>query len=282
MIEPQETLPMSAPKSDRLEDDRRFATTLARGLSVLRAFRPSDDGLGNAEISERTGIPKATVSRLTFTLQSLGYLNHAHRHDRYRPGPALLALGNVASSSISFVELSNSIMQRLADETGTLALLLVRDGKKLLIAKTWRPRNVSSLWLEVGHRVPVNNSSSGHAMLAAVTDDGFARMMDDIDGDRGLAEERAREVRRDAYSQLIAQGYVIADPTEYFAPHIHAVAVPFQSRDLSEPVVFTCGALPADLTQERMREEVGPKLAEGVRELENLMGLPSAIVRRSG
>ena len=70
--------------------DRRFATTLARGLSVLRAFRPSDDGLGNAEISERTGLPKSTVSRLTFTLQSLGYLTHAGRHDLYRPGPALL------------------------------------------------------------------------------------------------------------------------------------------------------------------------------------------------
>jgi len=28
--------------------DRRFATTLARGLMVLRAFRASDDGLTNA------------------------------------------------------------------------------------------------------------------------------------------------------------------------------------------------------------------------------------------
>ncbi len=43
-----------------LEKDRRFATTLARGLSVLRAFRPSDDGLDNAEISDRTGLPKST------------------------------------------------------------------------------------------------------------------------------------------------------------------------------------------------------------------------------
>lgn len=58
-------------------NDRRFATTLARGLSVLRAFRPSNDGLGNAEIAERTGLPRSTVSRLTFTLQTLGYLTHA-------------------------------------------------------------------------------------------------------------------------------------------------------------------------------------------------------------
>ncbi|WP_146585725.1 IclR family transcriptional regulator [Puniceibacterium confluentis] len=263
------------------ETDRRFATTLARGLAVLRAFRPSDDGLGNAEISERTGLPKSTVSRLTFTLQSLGYLNHARRHDRYRPGPALLALGNVAASSISFVDLSGSIMQRLADETGTLALLLVRDQNKLLIVKTWRPRNLASLWLEVGHRLPFNGSSSGHAMLSALSEEMFERAVAEADGDRGLTPERAAVIRRDGYAQLLASGTVIADPAEYFATSIHAVARPFHSRDLSEPVIFTCGAMPADLSLERMRAEVGPALNEAVRELERMMGQGSSIAMRS-
>lgn len=176
---------------DEIETDRRFATTLARGLSVLRAFRSSDDGLGNADISERTGIPKSTVSRLTFTLQKLGYLTHARRHDRYRPGPALLALGNMASASISFVDLSSPLMQRLADETGTLALLLVRDDGKLLIVKTWRPRGVASLWLEVGHRLPFNGTSSGHALLASTSEEGFDQIVTAADGDRGL-NSRAR------------------------------------------------------------------------------------------
>ena len=40
------------------EDDRNFATALARGLSVLRAFRTDDDGLSNAQIAERTGLPQ--------------------------------------------------------------------------------------------------------------------------------------------------------------------------------------------------------------------------------
>ena len=262
------------------ENDRRFATTLARGLAVLRAFRPSADGLGNAEISDRTGIPKSTVSRLTFTLQSLGYLNHARRHDRYRPGPALLALGNVASSSISFVDLSGNIMQPLADDTGTLALLAVRDGTRLLIAKTWRPRGVSSLWLEVGHRLPLNGSSSGHAFLAALPEESFAKIVEAVDGDRGLTPARALSVRKAAYSQLLTSGFVIADPDDYFAANIHAVSKPFHSRDLSEPVVFSCGAMPADLTVQRMQTEVGPKLNEAVQELERIMGQRSAISMR--
>ncbi|MBY6059311.1 IclR family transcriptional regulator [Leisingera daeponensis] len=257
---------------DEIETDRRFATTLARGLSVLRAFRSSDDGLGNADISERTGIPKSTVSRLTFTLQKLGYLTHARRHDRYRPGPALLALGNMASASISFVDLSSPLMQRLADETGTLALLLVRDDGKLLIVKTWRPRGVASLWLEVGHRLPFNGTSSGHALLASTSEEGFDQIVTAADGDRGLTRERATEIRRMAHNQLVTTGFVVTDPDEYFASNIHAVASPFYSRDLSEPVIFTCGALPEMLSVPRMRTEVGPKLRETVQELERIMG----------
>ena len=251
--------------------DRRFATTLARGLGVLRAFRPSDDGLSNAEISERTGLPKSTVSRLTFTLQALGYLTHARHHDRYRPGPALLVLGNTATASISFLDMAAPLMQALADETGTLSLLLVRDGAKMLVVKTWRPRDVASLWLEVGHRLPFNGSSSGQAFLGALPADAFARVVEEAGGDRDLTPARAEALRRDAAGQLVGQGFVIADPQRYFA-RIHAVATPFQPRDLSEPVIFTCGAMPEMLSLERMRGDVGPKLRAAVDELERRLG----------
>ncbi|MFD1695564.1 IclR family transcriptional regulator [Roseibium aestuarii] len=253
------------------ENDRRFATTLARGLSVLRAFRVSDNGLGNAEIAERTGLPKSTVSRLTFTLQALGYLSHARRHDRYRPGPALLALGNIASAAISFVDLSETLMQRLADDTGTMALLAVQDQDRMMLVKTWRPRTVASIWLEIGHRLPINGSSSGHALMASLSEEGFDRLYAEIASDE-LPRERAIEMRRKANGQLMSRGFVIADPADYFSRNVNAVSVPFYARDLSEPVIFTCGATPEDLTMERMISEVGPKLKTAVRELERMMG----------
>ena len=55
-------------------DDRKFVVALARGLEVLRAFTPSEGLLGNQEIAARTGLPKATVSRLTYTLTMLADL----------------------------------------------------------------------------------------------------------------------------------------------------------------------------------------------------------------
>ncbi|MFX4601082.1 helix-turn-helix domain-containing protein, partial [Acinetobacter baumannii] len=56
------------------EKDPRFVTALARGLELLRAFRRNESMLGNLELAQRTGLPKPTVSRLTYTLAKLGYL----------------------------------------------------------------------------------------------------------------------------------------------------------------------------------------------------------------
>ncbi len=60
--------PEQAPK------DRKFVEALARGLEVLRAFTHGHAVRGNQDIARITGLPKPTVSRLTYTLTQLGYL----------------------------------------------------------------------------------------------------------------------------------------------------------------------------------------------------------------
>ncbi len=48
---------------------------------------------GNQEIARRTGLPKPTVTRLTYTLTQLGYLNYSPRLERYSLATGVLALG---------------------------------------------------------------------------------------------------------------------------------------------------------------------------------------------
>ena len=82
---PADTALVSADAARPAEDgDRNFVTALARGVELLRAFGPDDDFLGNAELSRRTGIPRPTVSRLTYTLASLGYLVYVEAQEKYR------------------------------------------------------------------------------------------------------------------------------------------------------------------------------------------------------
>ena len=48
--------------------------SLERGVEILRAFRPGSDLLGNGELADRTGLSRATVSRLSQTLVGMGML----------------------------------------------------------------------------------------------------------------------------------------------------------------------------------------------------------------
>src|SRR5260370_9164793 len=92
---PEASVPLSQPTatfSYEHEGDRQFATTLARGLEVLRCFTPLEPLLGNKEISVRTGLPKPTVPPLTSTLTKLGYRRHNMRlrkHHLGSPGPSV-------------------------------------------------------------------------------------------------------------------------------------------------------------------------------------------------
>ena len=84
------------PITPSLADPNR---SLLRGLEILRAFRPGSDVLGNAEIAERTGLPKSTVSRLTGTLLQAGFLFYSPRHRGYSLGVAVLTRAPVPVSA---------------------------------------------------------------------------------------------------------------------------------------------------------------------------------------
>ena len=80
---------------DNLEadKDRNFVTALARGLDILRCFDVADTALTNSDFAQRTGLPKATISRLTHTLCSLDYLVADARTGTYRLSAGVLHLG---------------------------------------------------------------------------------------------------------------------------------------------------------------------------------------------
>lgn len=253
---------------DRRED-KRYANTLARGLSVLRAFRPTDDGLGNLEISERTGIPRSTVSRLTFTLCALGYLTHGKHHDKYRLGPSALALGNIAAASFGFVETATPIMQALANETKTLVGVAIQDDGEMLMVKTWRPENTEAIWLNVGYRMPVLRSSCGMAYVGALSGDEREKLENLLpEEDRGGSPAFWEEAR----DSLLAHGYVRLHGAQRFTRSINAVAAPYRPSDFSAPVSFLSGARSEYLTEDRMKAEAGPSLARAVGRLREITG----------
>lgn len=252
--------------------DRKFANTLERGLRILEAFTIHDVGLTHAQISERTGLPKPTVSRLTYTLSKLEYLSQNGRNGRFFPGPAALVLGTVATFSVPFLEIVAGDMQRLADKTGTLTAVSVRYRDLMVLLCAWHPATGQKVGAQSGHRIPLLGSSSGQAVLGALDDARFERLKP------GTA---LRAIRKNGYAQLMRDGFTIVPREMRYPGRVNAVGVPYFAPALGQPVGFSCGGPTGSLTDQRLREEVAPALRATVHSLEQRTDQASAISIRA-
>ena len=65
-----------------------------RELEEETGYRPDSIELSNQLLARRSGLPRPTVSRLTYTLTLLGYLSRDTALQKYRLGPGVLSLGH--------------------------------------------------------------------------------------------------------------------------------------------------------------------------------------------
>jgi DNA-binding IclR family transcriptional regulator len=243
----------------------QLSSSLVRGLGILRAFRPGDASLGNQDIIARTGLPKATVSRITYTLSALGYLLYDKDLGRYSLGPATVALGYSALSSSAVVHLARPLMQPLADLTGAAVAIGTRDGLNMVYLANCRSESLVTLRLNPGSYLPIWKTSMGLAYAAGLLEEeraNLVRTLQEAEPDKAAMVAAAIE---EAIAQYAGLGYV----TSFGAWHsyIHAVGVPFRPRDGSPLVAITCGGIGEIITEERAHAEIGPALVAMVKAL---------------
>ena len=124
--------------------------------------------LGNKEISVRTGLPKPTVSRLTYTLTKLGYLRHNMRMGKYQLGSAVLSIGYPLLASMSIRQIARPFMKELADYVNGSVNMGVRDRLNMVYVEACRSGNLTTL-PDIGTSVPIAQSVMGRAFLYACT-----------------------------------------------------------------------------------------------------------------
>jgi len=82
--------------------DPNYMASLARGLEVMRGFSRERRQMSIAQLSQKTGIPRASVRRCLYTLAQLGYVaSEDGRH--YSLRPKVLGLGHAYLSSTPLV-----------------------------------------------------------------------------------------------------------------------------------------------------------------------------------
>jgi DNA-binding IclR family transcriptional regulator len=256
--------------SKNVATDRSFVVALARGLDVLRAFRPNDGLLGNQEIAARTKLPKPTVSRLTYTLTKLGYLTPVPRFEKYQLAPAAMALGYAALANLGVKHLSETFRDELMRQTGGACAVGARDRLSMIYFGQSKADLSVSVQLDVGSRIPIATTAMGRAYLWALAPDERAQLLREMREHYGHRWPKLRDGIERAGEMVARHGFVIS--AGEWQDDVHAAGVAMKLNDGTGPYAFNCGAPAFRFTEERLLNDIGPRLLAMVRTIEAALG----------
>jgi DNA-binding IclR family transcriptional regulator len=256
------------PASDSAARDE--VSALARGLALLRILAAAETPLSNRELAERAGIPKATVSRLTATLQSAGFLRLS-ADERFALGPATLQLGNAFLRSYDFRQQARQHLAELAEAAGANVHLGVREGLDILLIDTLRPRSAMVVSrMDVGSRLAIATSAVGRAYFASLSAPERAALLEEIRAASGASWPQLRERMEAALAEYGRSGF--CSSFGEWHPDIHAVGFSLRG-PRGERYGVSVGGPAYLLTRELLLEQVGPRLLQARAAIESEAGL---------
>ncbi|MDQ0141324.1 IclR family transcriptional regulator [Cupriavidus necator] len=247
----------------------RAGLTLDRGLQVLRAFRADRTPLSNVELARRTGLSKATVSRLTATLIGLGFLRRAAGGVQFELAAGALGIGHAYLENNPVTCRANPFLQALADRLDVSVALAVPDRLDMVYIAHGASARICTLRLGVGSLLPMGWTSAGRAWLWGAPAETRSRCIASIRsaaGPRAVDVEQAIEA---AFDDLAATGVCMA--TGEYQRDAYGVALPVRVGRTGTLMAMSCGAIDASPDLEAIRRRVAPALRAAAAAFEALM-----------
>ena len=254
----------------KVATDRSFVVALSRGLDVLRAFQPNDGLLGNQEIAQRTNLPKPTVSRLTYTLTKLGYLTPVPRFEKYQLAPSAMALGYAALANLGLRHLSEPFREEVMRATGGAVAVGGRDRQSMIYFGQSRNGLTLGVQLDVGSRIPIATTAMGRAYIWALPPDERSALLRELREHYGSRWPKIRDGIERSGEIVAKRGFALS--AGEWQSDVAAVGVALKLNDGTGPYAFNCGAPAFRFTEDRLLNDIGPRLVAMVRNIEAALG----------
>jgi DNA-binding IclR family transcriptional regulator len=247
--------------------DRKFVEALSRGLEVLRAFTHGNVTRGNQDIARITGLPKPTVSRLTYTLTQLGYLSYNQDVEKYQLDSGVLALGYAYVNNLRVRQLGKPLMDEFARRTNTTVGLTCRDRLSMIYVESCRPPDVASLRMEAGVRLPLSTTAAGRAYLAATPENERAHLIGEIAKKAGDEWPALEASLNESFREYEEFGFCLS--LGEWDRNVNAAGVPLRLADGSI-MALTCGAPKFQLPTDTLQSSLAHQLVMLARDIESL------------
>src|SRR5450830_992300 len=248
--------------------DPSFMTSLARGLAVVRAFSDTRRTLTIAQISQKTGIPRAAVRRCLHTLKQLGYADSEVNNFSLRP--KILTLGYSYLSSTPLTVSAQPCLNNITRTLNESCSLAVLDDNEVLYVSRSATARVMSVELNTDSRLPAYCTSLGRVMLAHMSEESLKAYFDKVKlraftDKTVVSQKRLREI----LAEVRESGYAVID--EELEVGLRSIAVPVRGASGNVLAALNVGAQAARVSRRQMEDEFLPVLLRGSQELSVLL-----------
>ncbi|MET1043137.1 MAG: IclR family transcriptional regulator C-terminal domain-containing protein [Microbacteriaceae bacterium] len=187
-----------------------YVQSLARGLSVIRAFSAESPAMTLADIARATGLTRATARRFLLTLEELGYVRADER--AYSLTPRVLELGFSYLSSLSLTDVAQPHLETLSRAVGESTSASVLDGGDIVYIARVAARRIMTVNITIGTRFPAHATSMGRVLLGGLPADELERFLIGFHAESLTPHTiTTRDALLDELGQVREQGWALVD-----------------------------------------------------------------------
>jgi IclR family pca regulon transcriptional regulator len=251
-------------------DDPDFMLSLARGLSVIRAFGQGKTALGMADVARITGISRAAARRCLHTLAVLGYATSSN--GAYVLTPAVLGLGEAYLGSNAITRAAQPVLERISDRIHESCSMAVLDDDEIVYVARVATQRIISIGIVVGTRLPAACTSMGRAIVAFSDPQTRSRFLSRVRLERHTPHTIVdKSELRAELERVRRQGYAVVD--QELEVGLRSIAVPILRSDGTALAAINVGVHVARMDRRALEGQILDLLVTGAREIALAAGL---------
>ena len=163
---------------NRPQKEAFYNRSLERALQILCLFKWDRQTLTLSQLSEASGLHKATILRLCSTLMKYDFLRYRQDSRHYSLGLKLFELGSIIFSSFSLRRIASSYLDQLQSRLSKTVFLGILENDELIyIDKKEDPRIPVRFTSQIGTRRPPYFGMLGQILMAFLPDQEVNRLL---------------------------------------------------------------------------------------------------------
>lgn len=261
-----------------------MAGNLERALAVLELLAKNGGRMTLAAIADTLNIPRSGTHRLLSMLIDEGFVRQDEDHGEYTLALKLVSLGLIYLSTSGVADISQPVLDRLAESSGELARLgVVEDDHITFVGKAQGAKSGLRYDPDMGSQPPLHCTASGQAWLSTLSDE---RAIELVSKQGGLGPKSANAPRAPKTIQQFLKdlngarqrGYGVA--IETYEAGMTSIAAPVRNPVTDEVVGIVSLAGPTSRLPESRLKELAPSLLSAASDM-GAATLSSSLFKRS-